>query len=56
MGGPATQEKHKKKVHLKKLKEIITVLLVMAHFLQGERGKEVMTVFRGSFKNKSPDL
>ena len=43
-------EKQKKKVHLKQLKEIITVLLVMTHFLDEERGKEVMTVFRGSFE------
>ena len=31
-------------------KEIITVLLVMTHFLHGERGKEMMTVFKGSFE------
>ena len=34
MSGPASQEKQKNKVHLKKLKEIITVLLVMTHFLR----------------------
>ena len=38
------------KVHLKQLKGIITVLLVMTHFLHGERGKEMMTVFRGSIE------
>ena len=47
---PATEEKRKKKVHLKQLKEITTVLLVMTQFLHGEKGKEMMTVFRGSFE------
>ena len=50
MSGTADQEKRKNKVHLEKLKEIIIVLLVMNHFLHGERGKEVMTVFRGEFQ------
>ena len=45
-----------KKVHLKQLKGIIIVLLVMTHFLHGERGKEMMIVFRGISKNKIPDL
>ena len=50
MSEPVAQEKQKKKVHLKQLKEIITVLLVTTQFLHGERGKEVMAVFRGSFE------
>ena len=50
MSEPTTQEKQKKKVHLKQLEEIITVLLVVIHFLNGERGKQVMTVFTGGFE------
>ena len=56
MSGLAAEEKEKKNVHLKQLKEIIPVLLVMTHFLHGERGKEMMIVFRGISKNKIPDL
>ena len=54
MSRPVAEEKQKKKVPLKQLKEIIKVLLVMTHFLPGERGKEVMTVFRGSFEKEEP--
>ena len=34
----------------KETKGVITVLLVMTHFLHGERGKEMMTAFRGDFE------
>ena len=50
MSGPIAQEKQKKRVHLKQIKEIITILLVMTHFLPRERDKEMMTVFMGSFE------
>ena len=50
MSRATTQEKQKNKVPLKQLKEIITILLVMNRFLNREKGKEMMTVFRGEFR------